>query len=541
MALLVSSSPPPCVLHEDEHLLVVNKPPGLNTHSPSPYAGEGLYEWLRNREPRWADLAIIHRLDKSTSGLIIFAKTKLANQSLTQQFTERRVQKRYLLLTNVAPAEKSFTVRSGIIRTGDRYAASPHGEPAETKFTYLGASFGGVHELAAEPLTGRTHQIRVHAELSKIPIVGDTAYNGAPFFRTCLQAFELTFTHPATNTPVIFESAPDFFAQPHLTLRAALIEPGLTNSFRLLHSAADSHPNLYLDRFGDSLLTQTTASSEQPEFLESLRPFRTPPFSGLSAENPPFYLKQLTKSVSRTAAAEAQPQLISGEPAPDPFTIRENGVRYEISFQQGYSVGLFLDQRDNRRRLLKNYVAPGFSLFENGLTGREVLNTFAYTCAFSVCAALAGARTTSLDLSKKYLDWGKRNFTLNNLDPAAHDFIFGDLFDWAPRLAKKSRLFDLILLDPPTFSRSKTGIFQAEKHYGKLITSVLPLLRPNGILFASTNASKLDPEDFLAQIRSAITTARRRVLQEQYIPQPPDFPVTREEPAYLKTVWLRIS
>src|SRR5687767_10850433 len=196
MALLVSQ-PPPCVLHEDEHLLVANKPPGLNTHSPSPYAGEGLYDWLRNREPRWASLAIIHRLDKSTSGLIVFAKTKLANQSLTQQFTDRAVKKRYLLLTNSAPAEKSFTVRSGILRTGDRYTASPHGEPAETRFTCLdqlppprssasSAVNPSFHLLAAEPVTGRTHQIRVHAELSKIPIAGDTTYNGAPFFRVCL-------------------------------------------------------------------------------------------------------------------------------------------------------------------------------------------------------------------------------------------------------------------------------------------------------------------------------------------------------------------
>mgnify|MGYP006143556853 CR=1 FL=1 len=64
---------PPCVVHEDDYILVVNKPPGLSTHSPSPFAGEGIYEWLRNREPRWASLAIIHRLDKVTAGLIVFA------------------------------------------------------------------------------------------------------------------------------------------------------------------------------------------------------------------------------------------------------------------------------------------------------------------------------------------------------------------------------------------------------------------------------------------------------------------------------------
>src|SRR6266851_1423786 len=80
---------PPCLIFEDDHLLVVNKPPGLNTHAPSPYAGEGLYEWLRHREPRWAGLAIVHRLDKETSGLLVFSKTPLASRSLTEQFTKR--------------------------------------------------------------------------------------------------------------------------------------------------------------------------------------------------------------------------------------------------------------------------------------------------------------------------------------------------------------------------------------------------------------------------------------------------------------------
>src|SRR6186997_2747891 len=91
---------PPLVLFEDEHLLVVNKPAGLNTHSPSPFAGEGIYEWLKNREPRWSSLAIIHRLDKETSGVIVFGKTTLANRSLTQQFEKRVVSKKYLLLTD---------------------------------------------------------------------------------------------------------------------------------------------------------------------------------------------------------------------------------------------------------------------------------------------------------------------------------------------------------------------------------------------------------------------------------------------------------
>src|SRR5271163_3846830 len=98
----------PCVIFEDEHLLVVNKPAGWNTHAPAPYAGEGIYDWLRHREPRFATLAILHRLDKETSGVLVFGKTPLANRSLTEQFTDRRVRKKYLLLTDREVPAKEF-------------------------------------------------------------------------------------------------------------------------------------------------------------------------------------------------------------------------------------------------------------------------------------------------------------------------------------------------------------------------------------------------------------------------------------------------
>src|ERR1700744_1183046 len=124
---MVSSGMVPCVIFEDEHLLAVNKPAGWNTHAPSPYAGEGIYEWLKNREPRWAPLAIIHRLDKETSGILIFGKTPLANKSLTEQFTERRVHKKYLLLTDKATPAKELAVKSNLLRVGEKYASRPGG------------------------------------------------------------------------------------------------------------------------------------------------------------------------------------------------------------------------------------------------------------------------------------------------------------------------------------------------------------------------------------------------------------------------------
>ena len=236
--------------------------------------------------------------------------------------------------------------------------------------------------------------------------------------------------------------------------------------------------------------------------------------------------------------ARAAPQWLRGRTAPAEILVRENGLQFALRFDEGYSVGLFLDQRDNRRRLLTGYIAPKLEM----ASAPEVLNAFAYTCGFSVGAAVSGAHVTSLDLSKKYLEWGKRNFVLNQLDPARHDFIFGDALAWFRRLARKKRSFDVIILDPPTFSRSKEGgVFQVEKDYGALMTAALPLLEPGGLILASSNAAALEPEKFLNAIDRSLLQSRRRVLARQYIPQPPDFPVHRDEPAHLKTVWLQID
>jgi len=229
------------------------------------------------------------------------------------------------------------------------------------------------------------------------------------------------------------------------------------------------------------------------------------------------YHKLLTRQVRRTTAAEGAPQLVLGEAAPGRFIIRENGVPFALSLEEGYSVGLFLDQRDNRRRLLTGHIAADFPLSAPQPGLFRVLNAFAYTCGFSVCAAKAGARTTSLDLSKKYIEWGRSNFELSQLDPAGHEFITGDAFDWLRRLAKRQQLFEVILLDPPTFSQSKvSGVFRAEKDYGKLVTAALPLLRPDGVLFASTNAAEWLPEEFLAAVKAAIHATGRRIVQEHY-------------------------
>jgi 23S rRNA (cytosine1962-C5)-methyltransferase len=528
----------PCVIFEDEHLLVVHKPAGWNTHAPGPYAGEGIYDWLRAREVRWSSLSIIHRLDKETNGVLVFGKTSLANKSLTEQFTGRRVHKKYLLLTDrkLVPAE--FTVKSPILRIGEKYASRPGGEMAETKFTVSAEDQSadgrtGLSLVVAEPFTGRTHQIRVHASEKGFPILGDTLYGGTAAARVYLQASEITFTHPAMNEPVTFKVPVDFEREPRLALRSAIIDPGATDAFRLIHGASDGWPGWYVEKLGDFLLSHSESPLAAAQHSELSR-------LALVHSAEAAYQKILSRQVRHTTTADTSPQLVFGQAAPERFEIRENALRYEMSFREGYSVGLFLDQRDNRRRLLTGRIAADFPVLAS--PGSQLLNCFAYTCGFSVCAARAGMQTTSLDLSKKYLEWGRRNFVLNQLDPAAHDFIYGDVFDWLRRLAKKGRAYDTIVLDPPTFSQSKeNGVFRVEKNFGDLVAAALPVLKRGGVMLASTNAADWPPQKFLAEVAAAVSVAKRKIQQEHYVPQPPDFPVSRGEPAYLKTVWLKIN
>jgi len=553
----------PCVIFEDDHLLAVDKPAGMNTHAPSPYAGEGIYEWLRSREPRWASLAIIHRLDKDTSGVMVFGKTPAANRSLTEQFARRLTHKQYVLLTDRMVPVKEFTARSALVRVGEKYVSRSQksgGETAETRFRLVEQSSGSKMPSTipaqslrsgsciawlAEPVTGRTHQIRVHASERGFPVLGDELYGGTPAARVYLHAAELRLKHPATNEEIVFHAPANFAADPRVALREKLIEPQLTNAFRLIQGASDGWPGGYLDRMGDFLLSESEGLVNSNRHNQMTQLAKHCGARGA-------YHKILRRQFRGVTGGETGPRLLFGEPALPSFVIRENGLQYELSLNEGYSNGLFLDQRENRRRLLTGYIAPGFMLpcasspekpeAVHEPVKNKVLNTFSYTCAFSVCAAKAGMRTTSIDLSKKYLEWGKRNFALNQISTAEHDFICGDLFEELRRLGKKGFLFDIILLDPPTFSQSKdSGVFRAEKDYGKLLQLALPLLQNQGILFASTNAASWPAQQFLERIKAEVQKSSRKIMQLHFVPQPPDFPISRAEAAYLKTVWMRLA
>jgi len=225
------------------------------------------------------------------------------------------------------------------------------------------------------------------------------------------------------------------------------------------------------------------------------------------------------------------PQWLDGERVDQPFTVLENGISYELAFTSGYSQGIFLDQRDNRLQVRERAARAA-------VESPRVLNLFAYTCAFSVAAAMGGAITTSVDLNAGYLDWGRRNFTLNDIDQTQHFFVKGDAFDWLQAFAKKGRKWQGVVLDPPTFSRGdKKKIFRVERDYAELVKLATLVLEPNGWLLCGANTRALNASLLERQVRSGVAEARRRITQFQRVPMPSDF---TGEP-YLKSFWLDVA
>ncbi|MDP0490741.1 MAG: class I SAM-dependent methyltransferase [Verrucomicrobiota bacterium JB023] len=279
-----------------------------------------------------------------------------------------------------------------------------------------------------------------------------------------------------------------------------------TDAIRLIDGAADGFPDLILETFANRLLVSTRRDSALPLSLRR-------DFSSLGQS---VYWKHLDQH------QKTSPEPIAGPPVEEPFAILENGIRYRIDFAAGYSQGIFLDQRLNRLRV-RETIQPGQTL----------LNTFAYTGAFSVAAALAGATTTTLDLSQPYLDWARENFQLNGLTADEHYFCKGDTFHWLQRFAKQGRRFDGIVLDPPTFSRDKKGkVFTVEKDYGHLLDLALSCLQPGGWILACTNCRQLSTDRFLADLKAVAP----REAAIEVLPMPPEYP---DEP-YLKSLWLSL-
>jgi len=222
---------------------------------------------------------------------------------------------------------------------------------------------------------------------------------------------------------------------------------------------------------------------------------------------------------------------ICGEKAPEPLIVKENGANFAIYLDDGAMVGVFLDQRDVRKTIRDKYA--------KGLT---VLNTFSYTGAFSVFATLGGAvKTTSVDLANRSRTKTQEQFTINDIDVEAQNIIVEDVFNYFKYAVRKKLSFDLVVLDPPSFARSKKHTFSASKDYVKLLKEAIQITSKGGIIVASTNASNFDMKRFKDFISKAFKELNGKYSIEETFTLAKDFRVNDKfrEGNYLKVVFIR--
>ncbi|MGH7434774.1 MAG: class I SAM-dependent rRNA methyltransferase, partial [Polyangiaceae bacterium] len=300
-----------------------------------------------------------------------------------------------------------------------------------------------------------------------------------------------------------------------------------TTAFRLLNEGGDATPMLAADVYGDWLVVQLHAGdgpwsdlARRERVLDALGRLG---FDGV-------YLKVRPKQANvlvDTRREEVAPRLpVRGVAAPDELAIVEEGVPLLVRLADGLSTGLFLDQRDNRRRLRAMSA------------GRRVANLFAYTCGFSVAAALGGAaRTVSVDASASALERGRKGFEHAGIaDGSVHSFVAVDAFSWLERTARRGEQFDIVVLDPPSYSAAKRGSrFVADEDYADLAASALRLLGPRGCLLACTNHRGISRARFRKILFDAARAAGRPVKQVKDLPPPADFPEALGAEAHTKS------
>jgi len=297
------------------------------------------------------------------------------------------------------------------------------------------------------------------------------------------------------------------------------IDPALLRDFQA--EGTDSHrlctmEDGWVERFGRDVLISFKKVLVRERLLAELQ-------SCAASLGFPFR-RIFARFVPRKSEQREPPRLIFGDPGENlQTTATERHLKFGIDFGTGYSPGLFLDQRENRRYL--RHIAP-----------RRLLNCFAYTCSFSISAACRGGTTLNIDISKKYLARGRENFALNNLPTMDHRFIADDVRAVLPRLGRRGEKFDAIILDPPTFSRSPGAkTFQIEGDFERLMIDALELAERDSHVLLSTNCSALREHALEVMARYCLKAARRAATFHRSS-RLPDFPPG----AGASSIWLAL-
>jgi 23S rRNA (cytosine1962-C5)-methyltransferase len=513
-------SPQSPFLHRDPSWLVVDKPSGMASHAGQP--GElGLAEWLELHHDLKVHLC--SRLDKETSGLMLLALDAPAcarAQAIHEQDLARKTY--YFITDRPQPAAGPWSCQDAV-----------DGKACRTTFRLVRARHG-LSLFAAVIHRGRRHQIRRHAAAAGLPILGDSLYGGTPFPRLCLHCGELAWPElpqpltsplPRAFAQLLDNTDPLLVAATVAWERRLPLLASITNAMRLVHRGELEGRPFSIDLF-DRHLCVTGYDETQPS--AQLKATLSPLLADLGAQ-----LGCRGGAIRTHRRDPHRRKLFSdivswGEPPPPSFFVEEHGLRFLVALNDAQHVGLFLDQRDSRRRIWQRARA------------KRVANLFAFTCSFSVFAAQAGAEVVfSVDLAGGSLARGKDNFRANGLaDQGRGKFIKEDVRAWLDRQRRRQAAdpkaftpLDLVICDPPVFaSAGKGATFAVEKEWRELAGRIAALVAPDGLALFANNHSAGNARKYQHELQECFADVTPL--------QPPlDFPSLPGQPDHVRIFW----
>jgi 23S rRNA (cytosine1962-C5)-methyltransferase len=297
---------------------------------------------------------------------------------------------------------------------------------------------------------------------------------------------------------------------------------GYAENCRLIFGEADDIPQLIIDKFNGYFVIQTLALGIdvwKPSIVKALNKLFKP--IGIYERN--------DVPVRELEGLEQQKGFLS-EPFDTNIIITENGMQFNVDIANGQKTGYFLDQQDNRRAI--QHIAGG----------ADVLGAFCYTGSFEIAAAHYGAKSvTGLDISQNAIDMCNKNAALNNLENIC-SFECVNAFDVLKNLTKEERRWDMVMLDPPSFTKNRSSIDKAVGGYKEINLRGIKLVKPGGFLVTSSCTNLVQPEVFLDIIQTAAKDAKRKIRQVVFNAQSADHPIIRgqENTHYLKFLIVQV-
>lgn len=294
-----------------------------------------------------------------------------------------------------------------------------------------------------------------------------------------------------------------------------------TSSCRIIFGEADWLPGLVVDKFSDVLVVESLALG-----IDKLKPFILDTLVRILKEDGITIRGIYERSDAKVREQEGLPRYkgFIGEPFDTKVEIVENGVKYIVDVQDGQKTGFFLDQKNNRAAIQK--------LCKN----KKVLDCFTHTGSFALNAGIAGASSVlGVDASELGVRQAEENARLNHLEDRVR-FRCADVFDLLPALEAQGEKYDVVILDPPAFTKSRQATKNAVKGYREINLRGLKLVKDGGFLATCSCSHFMDPELFAKTIREAARGAHKRLRQVEFHTQAPDHPIlwAAEESYYLK-------